>query len=73
MGRPDPMLVIDDKPVPVAVNTGANARIAQMGMVHRQVIMAVLDEFGGTAGIITLEDIIEEDLWDGRTPLWYSS
>ena len=61
----EPLFVPDSLPLPKLL------REFQKGKVHMAV---VLDEFGGTAGIITLEDIIEElvgeiqDEYDAEAP-----
>jgi putative hemolysin len=52
------------RPVPVTPKTKDLAALLRELREHRQPVVVVADEYGGTAGIVTLEDVVEELVGD---------
>lgn len=51
-------------PIPFVPETMAAPKVLRMLMEQKRSIAAVIDEFGGTAGVITMEDLFEEIIGD---------
>ena len=51
-------------PIPFVPETLAAPKVLRMLMEQKKSIAVVVDEFGGTAGLITMEDLVEEIIGD---------
>ena len=60
MGRPQFRELMG--PVHFVAETVSLDRVLEMFLERRQHLFAVIDEYGGLAGILTLEDVLEEIL-----------
>jgi CBS domain containing-hemolysin-like protein len=58
-GKPSDIISIV-KPVVIVPETMAASNVLNMMIAQRKSVAVVVDEFGGTAGMVTVEDLIEE-------------